>query len=115
VINLSLMHDLKWSKGEFVRIHETRIHDWITTVDLIEIWTINCPGRNQHFRNREDEGGKYFNLVTHEIPIRKMPMRSESSDHGESGLLDHFVNSGIVNLECRPNSWSLQVLNRKRY
>jgi hypothetical protein len=33
-INLSLTRDLKWSKGEFVRIHETRIHDWITTKDL---------------------------------------------------------------------------------
>ena len=88
-INLSLTRDLKWSKGEFVRIHETRIHDWITTVDLREIWTVNCPGRNRHFGNREDEGGKSFDLVTHEIPIHEMPMRSESSYHGESGPLDH--------------------------
>jgi hypothetical protein len=28
--------------------------------------------------------------------------------------LDHFVNSGIVKLERRPNSWSLQVPNRER-
>ena len=28
--------------------------------------------------------------------------------------LDHFVNLGIVNLERRPNSWSLQVLNREK-
>jgi hypothetical protein len=87
-INLSLTRDLKWSKGEFVRIHETRIHDWITTVDLREIWTVNCPGRNRHFGNREDEGGKSFDLVTHKIPIREMSMRSESSDRGESGPLD---------------------------
>jgi hypothetical protein len=92
-INLSLTRDLKWSKGEFVRIHETRIHDWITTVDLREIWTVNCPGRNRHFGNREDEGGKSFDLVTHEIPIREMPMRSESSDHGESGPLDQVDES----------------------
>jgi hypothetical protein len=88
VISLSLTRDLKWSKGEFMRIHEMRIHDWITTVDLREIWTFNCPGRNQHFRNREDKGVKYFDLMTHEIPIREMSMRSKSSDHGESGPLD---------------------------
>ena len=28
--------------------------------------------------------------------------------------LDHFVNLGIVNLEHRPNSWSLQVPNREK-
>jgi hypothetical protein len=87
-INLSLSRDLKWSKGEFVRIHETRIHDWITIVDLREILTINCAGRNRHFGNREDEGGKSFDLMTHKILIREMSMRSESLDHGESGPLD---------------------------
>jgi hypothetical protein len=92
-ISLSLTHDLKWSKGEFVRIHETQIHDWITIVDLREIWTVNCPGRNRDFRNREDEGGKYFNLVTHEISICEMLMRSESSDRGESGPLDQVDES----------------------
>jgi hypothetical protein len=71
-----------------VRIHETRIHDWITTADLREIWIVNCPGRNQHFGNMKDEGGKSFDLVTHEILICEMPMRSESSSHGESGPLD---------------------------
>jgi hypothetical protein len=80
--------DLKWSKGEFVRIHEMQIHNWITTFDLREIWTINCPGRNRHFGNREDEVRKYFDLTTHKILICEMSMRSESSDHGESGLLD---------------------------
>jgi hypothetical protein len=88
VVNLSLTRDLKWSKGEFMRIHETQIHDWITTVDLREIWTVNCPRRNRQFRNRDDEGGKSFDRVTHKISIREMSMRSESSDHGESGPLD---------------------------
>jgi hypothetical protein len=28
-------------------------------------------------------------------------------------VLDHFVNSGSMNLERRPNSWSLQVPNHE--
>jgi hypothetical protein len=35
-------------------------------------------------------------------------------DHGWFEPLDHFVNLGIVNLERRPNSWSLQVTNREK-
>jgi hypothetical protein len=35
-------------------------------------------------------------------------------DHGWFEPLDHFLNSGIVNLERRPNSWSLQVLNHEK-
>jgi hypothetical protein len=35
-------------------------------------------------------------------------------DLGWFELLDHFVNSGTVNLERRPNSWSLQVPNREK-
>jgi hypothetical protein len=34
--------------------------------------------------------------------------------HGWFEPLDHFINSGIVNLEHKPNSWSLQVLNREK-
>jgi hypothetical protein len=56
-----------------------QIHDWITTIDLREIWTVNCAGRNGHFRNTEDEGGKFFDLMTQKIMIRKMSMRYESS------------------------------------
>jgi hypothetical protein len=66
-----------------VRIRETRIHDWITTIDPGEIWTVNCPGRILTFQDREDGGGKYFDLATHKIPIREILTRSESSDHGE--------------------------------
>ena len=71
-----------------MRIHETQIHDWIIIVNLREIWTVNFPERNRHFRNREDEGGKYFDLVTHEILIHEMSTRYESSDHGELRPLD---------------------------
>ena len=34
-------------------------------------------------------------------------------DHGWFEPLDHFINSLIVNLERKPNSWSLQVPNRE--
>jgi hypothetical protein len=78
-INFSLTRDLKWSKGEFMRVH-----DWITTINLREIWTVNFLERNRHFGNREDEGGKSFDFMTHEIPIHEMSMRYELSDCGES-------------------------------
>ena len=35
-------------------------------------------------------------------------------DRGWFEPLDHFVNSGIVKLERRPNSWSLQVPNHNK-
>jgi hypothetical protein len=35
------------------------------------------------FQGSEEQGGRSFNLATHEIPIREIPTRSESSDRGE--------------------------------
>jgi len=37
----------------------------------------------RHFGNRKNEGGRYFNLVTHEIPIREILMRSKPSHRRE--------------------------------
>jgi hypothetical protein len=49
----------------------------------------------RHFKNREDEGGKSFDLMTHEIPIRGILTRP-SSDRGESGPLDREEEKRII-------------------